>query len=160
MEIQHIEPFITATANVFDKLLGKKAEPQTPYILTNKELTSWDISGVIGLAGDSRGMIVVSLMKPLAYKITQCLVERKVNKIDEDVIDAIGELVNIIAGNAKKGLEKYRLVISLPSVIHGNNHSFSWPSKGGPIIGIPLKTEEGECLLSIGLENIIGQEAF
>ncbi|THB67203.1 MAG: hypothetical protein D6B26_01855 [Spirochaetaceae bacterium] len=36
--------------------------------------------------------------------------------ISDDAADAIGEVVNIIAGNAKKGLEQYVLTISLPAL--------------------------------------------
>jgi chemotaxis protein CheX len=77
-----------------------------------------------------------------------------VTENDEDVLDTIGELVNIIAGNAKKGLEQYRLVISLPTIVSGEGHQVAWPA-AIPIVGIPFALSAGKFMLAVGLENII-----
>ncbi len=156
MEIKHIEPFIEATANMFLDMLGMEAEYQTPYILDKKEKHGWDISGIIGIGGDSKGVVVISFESSLAKAITGTLTGNS-NPENEDVIDAVGELVNIIAGNAKKGLEQYHLNISLPSIVSGNNHEISWTSVT-PIVGIPFKVPQGGFQLSVGLENIIGEK--
>ncbi|HCM28315.1 MAG: hypothetical protein A2Z99_03570 [Treponema sp. GWB1_62_6] len=154
MDIAHIEPFIEATVGVFRDMLGMESQFLTPYLLGADLKHEWDISGIIGIAGDSKGVVVISFTAELAAEITSVLVGHKVASDDPDVIDAVGELVNIIAGNAKKGLEEFRLSISLPSIIRGSNHQISWQSDV-PIVGIPFRTASGKFHLSVGLENII-----
>jgi len=154
MEIGHIEPFIDATVGMFKTMLNMDCEYLTPYLLNRDTKHDWDISGIIGIAGDSKGVVVISFSEELAIEATSRLVGRKVTADDPDVIDAVGELVNIVAGNAKKGLEQYRLSISLPSIVRGFDHQVAWKSDI-PIVGIPFKASAGKFHLAVGLENII-----
>ncbi|MBN1525070.1 MAG: chemotaxis protein CheX [Spirochaetales bacterium] len=155
MDIKYINPFINATINVFEDFFKITPVVQKPYIVKNNEDHEWDVSAIIGIAGEARGAVVISFTETLAALLTSKLVNRPVSSINDDVIDTIGEVVNIIAGNAKKGLEEYRLMISLPSIIKGKNHQLAWPVRNLPIVGIPFKTSEGPFNLSVGLENII-----
>jgi len=154
MKIEHIEPFIEATVGMFKTMLGMDCEYMTPYLLDRDGQPDWDISGIIGIAGDSKGVVVISFTAELAAEATSKLVGKQVEEDDPDIVDVVGELVNIVAGNAKKGLEQYRLSISLPSIVRGPDHQIAWPSET-PIVGIPFKTETGRFHLSVGLENII-----
>ena len=154
MNINHIEPFIEATVGVFRELFGLEPEYLNPYLVQKDDRNEWDISGIIGIGGDSRGVVVVSLSGQLAAALTAKLVGGPVQLDDPDIVDAVGEIVNIIAGNAKKGLEQYRLEISLPTIVKGPDHRIAW-QQNVPIIGIPFKIPMGRFHLSIGLENII-----
>jgi len=154
MHIEHIEPFIEATVGLFRNMLSMEVEYLNPYLLNRESHHEWEVSGIIGIAGDAKGVVVISFSGELAAMLTSKLVNRQVEVDDPDVIDAVGELVNIIAGNAKKGLEQYRLSISLPSIISGLDHRISWQSEV-PIVGIPFKVAGGSFHLSVGLENVI-----
>lgn len=153
MEIKHIEPFIDATVNMFRDMLGLESEYRTPYIMDKNETHDWDISGIIGIGGDSKGVIVISFEAGLAKKITAMLTGSD-EASEDDIVDAVGELVNIVAGNAKKGLEQFHLNISLPSIVRGVDHEISWPSNT-PIVSIPFSLPQGRFQLSVGLENLI-----
>lgn len=155
MDIKYIYPFIDATKNVFKEFFQIEAEALNPYILKRNDNHNWEISAFIGIAGETKGAVVLSFTNHLAKYLTEILIGMKTIDNYDDVNDTIGEVVNIIAGNAKKGLENYRLSISLPSVIQGRNHQVVWPSKNIPIIGIPFKTGHGHFGLAVGLENII-----
>lgn len=154
MDIAHIEPFIDATVGMFREMLGMEPEYLTPYILPKDSNHGFDISGIIGIAGDSKGVVVISFNSELARFITSQLVGKEIGDDDPYIVDAVGELVNIVAGNAKKGLEEYRLNISLPSIVKGFDHRVAWPTET-PIVGIPFKLPQGRFHLSVGLENII-----
>ncbi len=154
MELAHVEPFIDATVGVFRDLFGEEPEYLNPYLLDRGDAQRWDISGIIGIAGDSKGVVVVSMTDALASALTSRLVGHVVEPQDPDVVDAVGEAVNIIAGNAKKGLEQYRLSISLPSIVRGSDHAIQWQSDI-PIVGIPFKIPSGRFHLAVGLERII-----
>ena len=74
-------------------------------------------------------------------------------EVDDDVLDAVGELTNIVAGGAKAELEEYQLAVSLPSVITGRNHEVHFPSNVQPIC-IPFDTDWGEMSLEVGLAEV------
>jgi hypothetical protein len=63
--------------------------------------------------------------------------------LPSEVLNTVGELTNIIAGNAKRDLEEYRINISLPGVIVGHAYEINWP-KGIPVITIPFTSEFGK----------------
>jgi len=155
MNIRYITPFIEAVTGAFDQLFELQPQALTPYLAKKEEILDWDISGIIGIAGEARGLVVLSFPSDLAQGLASMLTGSTKTSMDEDVTDTVGELVNIIAGNAKKGLEEFRLLISLPSIVQGSHHQVTWPSGPIPIITIPFSTTRGHFSLSVGLENII-----
>ncbi len=153
---QYIEPFVRVCESVFQSFLNFTISVGRPYLCDSSSTNDWDISGIIGLTGEARGAVVLSMKESLALNITSLLSGNSKSKVDEEVIDAVGELVNIIAGNAKKGLEEtFRLVISLPTIVHGNNHTIAWPIEKTRIICIPcsIPKEGAEFCLSVAIET-------
>jgi len=116
----------------------------------------WDISAIIGLTGEARGAVVISMKQDLAIKLTTILTGNDYNSLDDDVIDAIGELINIIAGNVKQELEEaFRLVISLPTIVRGKEHSINWTDNQTRVICIPFTASKKESFtLSVALEAV------
>lgn len=155
MDTKYIEPFVEATIKIFEEFYKETPEMKNPFLFNKSEDLGWDLSAVIGIAGETKGVITISFSKKMVTELTERLVGYKVEDIDDDVIDSTGEVVNIIAGNAKKGLEQFRLVISLPSIVRGEGHQISWPSNSMPIITIPFSISLGTFHVSVGLENII-----
>jgi chemotaxis protein CheX len=153
---QYIQPFIEVCKNVFKEFVGCELTADRPYFVGPDTINEWDISAIIGLTGEARGAVVISLKKELALRLTDLLTGSKHPDLDDDVVDAIGEIVNIIAGNAKKGLEEvFHLVISLPTIIKGNRHSIKWPANQAQIICIPFTIFEKESFfLSVAIESV------
>ncbi len=119
MDIEHMQPFIQETIHTFEVMLGVKPEPRD---LETKESTdsTYDISAIIGITGSGAGGIVLSFPEDVACKVVSRMLGEEVTELNQDVSDGIGELVNIITGNAKRGLVKYGfqdLSLSLPSVV-------------------------------------------
>jgi chemotaxis protein CheX len=155
---QYIQPFIDVCKNVFKEFVGAELSVDRPYFAEQTAVSEWDISAVIGLTGEARGAVVISMKQSLVLRLTDMLTSTTHTKIDEEVVDAIGEIINIIAGNAKKGLEEsFRLVISLPTIIEGKGHSIKWPNAQARIICIPCKIFENEIFtLSVAIESTKG----
>jgi chemotaxis protein CheX len=155
---QYIQPFIDVCENVFKEFVGAELKTDRPFFAAKDTVNEWDISAVIGLTGEARGAVVISMKQGLAMKLTDILTRSKHTKLDDEVVDAIGEIVNIIAGNAKKGLEAaFRLVISLPTIIEGKEHSVKWPNSQTRIICIPFTVFDTETFcLSVAIESVKG----
>jgi chemotaxis protein CheX len=153
---QYIQPFIEVSKNTFKNFVGAELSVGRPYFLQNSAVNEEDISAIIGLSGEARGAVVIGMKDALAIKLTDILTGEKHGAVDDEVIDAIGEIVNIIAGNAKKGLEEsFRLIISLPSIVKGRGHQIKWPGDQARIICIPFTIFETESFtLSVAIESV------
>ncbi len=155
MNVKYINPFIGATKNVFENFLMSPATPGKPYVFDkSQENGSWEISGIIGLAGEIIGVVIISFPKILALKLVSILEQKNVTIMDDSVVDMVGEIINIIAGNAKKDLEQHQIAISLPTVVRGPKHSFPNLS-GSPMVAIPFTCAQGEFNLLVSMKNLI-----
>ncbi|MCL2026237.1 MAG: chemotaxis protein CheX, partial [Leptospirales bacterium] len=137
---KYVSPFIATCEDVFREFVGTPLAAERPYLSDRDAEHEWEISAIISFTGEAKGMVVISMKKEPALKITNILTGKNHTDIDKEVVDAIGEIVNIIAGNSKKGLEEtFRLVISLPVIIKGTNHKVTWPEESTRIVSVPFK---------------------
>jgi chemotaxis protein CheX len=157
---KYIQPFVEVCENVFRDFIGSELVTERPHFADKNDPHDWDISAIIGLTGEARGAVVISMKKELALRLTDILTGSAHADVDDEVIDAIGEIINIIAGNAKRGLEEsFRLVISLPTIVRGHAHTIMWPSDQARIICIPFRIFETETFfLSVAIESSNGAQ--
>jgi len=150
----YVEPFVEVTVSTFKEFVGVEVSPRHPHFLDPDKAFEWDISAVIGLSGAVKGAVIVSMKSELAIKLTDILTGAGHTELDADVIDAIGEVNNIIAGNIKPKVPNGdRIVISIPTIIRGKEHSIAWPSKQTRILCIPHKAFENDIFhLMVAIE--------
>jgi len=144
MDVKIINPFLTAALNLFENMFGLVATPGAPYVLGDENNHRWEISGILGITGDYQGLVGFRLPKLLADKMleksgvkTKTEAERQ-----ETVYEMIGEMTNIIAGNAASAINHSTIDISPPVVVMGENHHIAWP-KSIPVVAIPFTTASG-----------------
>jgi chemotaxis protein CheX len=153
MKAEYINPFVNATIEAFDKMLGCEVHRGALTLKTGPH-TSFEISGVIGLSGNAIGTVVLSFSKELALKAAGTLLMTEMTEITGDVVDAVGELTNMVAGSAKSKLEELQLSISLPNVVTGAGHEIRFPSEVTPIC-IPFDSEWGPLTVEVGLAPVV-----
>ena len=139
MDVQIVNPFIAATVNALEMMAGIKATRGTPFI--KGEFNAFaDISGIIGLAGEIKGAVVLSFPSNLARRIFEAMTGESVPEGDPSIADVVGELANMVAGGAKGALSErgmgYR--ISVPTVVTGKDHFVSYKSDG-PCLVVPFQ---------------------
>ena len=150
MIAEHINPFLTSLANTMQTMLGCSLQ-RGKLMLKSDHVTMHDYSGVIGLTGKAVGTVVVSLSKEMAIKATCKLLEAEESEITpEDIIDAVGELANVVAGGAKAQLEEYEMSVSLPTVITGQGHQVMFPSEVTPLVA-PYESAWGPLTLEFSM---------
>ena len=71
--------------------------------------------------------------------------------MDDTCTDAIGEIANMVAGNAKTDFPSNNNSISVPSVVVGK-HKVSYPS-GIPIVSIPCTVEKGQLVVEVAIKE-------
>lgn len=149
MDIKYINPFIKAVQNVFKTMIDVPLKLGKPY-LKKERLPAHEISAIIGLSGGVSGCAVINMSKNIAFELVAALIGDEVTELDDDCTDAIGEIANMIAGNAKTDFPGEGHSISVPSVIIGQ-HLVSYPT-GLPIIAIPCETDSGQFVIEIAIK--------
>ncbi|MDW8002786.1 MAG: chemotaxis protein CheX [Deltaproteobacteria bacterium] len=138
MNVKYMNPFIIATQVVFKTMLGIDIKMGKPELKSSRK-TSGDVTGIMGLAGDERGTLCVSFRKEGALHVYNTLMGENRSEINEDVVDAIGELTNIISGQARKEFEKnnINLKAAIPMVVVGRDVEMNFITSL-PIVSIPF----------------------
>ena len=150
MDVKYINPFVNAVKNLFNTMINVPFKLGKPS-LKKGNLPEHEISGIIGLSGTVSGCVVINLSKDIALQLVSALIGDEVTELDDDCTDAIGEIANMIAGNAKTDFPSAGTSISVPSVVVGK-HKVSYPS-GLPIICIPCITEKGQMVIEVALKE-------
>ena len=153
MDVQYINPFIESTIHVLKTMSFITAKVGKPY-LKKDEVARGDVSGIIGLAGDVKGSISVSFKEACILPIVSNMFGEKLAELNDEVKDAVGEISNMISGQARQKLERIgrNLKAAIPIVIMGRNHTISHITKD-KIIAIPFSTDSGEFTIEVSFEE-------
>ena len=153
MKADMINPFITATINVFETMANIVPKKGEIYVKQDDKMT-YDISGVIGVAGKMQGFIVLSFPDTLVLELVSNFLGEKKTHMSRDVIDAVGEFVNMIAGSSKRVFAEQGMKynIGIPSVITGKNHIINRPSNV-VCIGVKFFVGEQHFVLEVALKS-------
>jgi chemotaxis protein CheX len=147
---EHVNPFILSNMETFTKMVGMEAKPGKPILKADARL-DYDISGIIGLSGKVIGTVALSFPQATALAVCNKFMSADLKEMNAEILDAVGELINIVAGNAKKGLTEFAIEISLPSVIVGKNHRIVEP-KGSVGFIIPFSSALGNFHMAVSLK--------
>ena len=116
-----------ATAEVFSTMLGMEAVAQEAFRQSSKPEPADGVVTLIGLAGSWVGTGSICCAPAMALKICGKLLMSEFAAVDQEVLDAMGEVTNMIIGNFKNLLEEVvgPLGMSIPVVIFGHNFTAS-----------------------------------
>lgn len=142
MDTTYVTAFISATQKVFNTMLQLSVTFGKP-VVTQGVPSKFDVSGVIGMSGDITGAVVLSFPTETALGVVKAFTGESVSTDNEDFSDAIGELANMVSGNAKSKFDGKSVSISCPCVIIGSDHKIQQPSESN-CISIPCNCACGE----------------
>lgn len=114
----------TATHDVFATMLSTEVE--SGAALTERSIAAAPTSGLVslvGLAGNWSGTGSLACTGALACKLASAFLMAEYDSINDEVLDAVGEISNMIIGNVKTILEEKGgpMGLSTPTVIFGRN---------------------------------------
>ncbi|MFQ5500176.1 MAG: chemotaxis protein CheX [Candidatus Zixiibacteriota bacterium] len=124
IKLETVEPFIDGTVDVIKKMTDQDVTRQDLY-LKRSYYMSGDISGVMRLSGDTEGVVAIAFRKDLASSLVARMVSCDESELSiDDIMDGIGEIINIISGTARTALSENgsSFDISLPAVVTGYGH--------------------------------------
>lgn len=157
MDVKFINPFIYGTIDVMEKMAFIKPVPGKPYAKVN-DTACGDISGIIGMTGDATGSLALSFKEACIIGIVGKMLGETYTELNRPILDAVGELTNMISGASRKLMEKDDLKVfaAIPTIVFGRAHSVRHVIKG-PSIVLPFQTEYGEFVIDVCLKSSITQ---
>lgn len=152
MDVKLVNPFINATINVLETMAFVNVNAGKPY-LKKDNVAVGDVSGVLGLTGVANGTIAVTFQEECILAVVSNMFGETMTELNSEIADAVGELTNMISGQARRELEEMGKVFraAIPSVVTGRNHSVSHYTKG-PKIAIPFSTDDGGFTIEVCFE--------
>jgi chemotaxis protein CheX len=152
MDASYLNPFLKATNDTLTKMLSVTPEMDKPILKRANEAHYYDVSGVITISGEVQGTISISFEKLTALKVATKMRGESLKIIGPQLMDAIGEIANIIAGSAKQYLTQTKITISLPNVVIGRIPDLAPPVAEQKII-VPFKCELGVFAVEVALKT-------
>ncbi|MEJ6949829.1 chemotaxis protein CheX [Natronospora cellulosivora (SeqCode)] len=150
MNVEYINPVYQATYQVFERMFqidvvqGKlKVEED---IIPTKE-----INAIIGVSGELNGTILFSFSTKMVLEMVEEMAGMEIKEVDKFAASAIGELANIISGNAMSvyAEEGYECDIIPPQINMGKTRTYSTATDKALVI--PLTTDYGEFELYLSI---------
>lgn len=150
LRAEYVNPFLESVYSLCTTMLSSKVKRGQPG-LSDGSKRAREVMALIGLSGAVRGTIGLSIPETTAMAMSGRLLMTEVAAMDETVSDAISELVNIIAGNAKAKLSEQvgvTLDLTLPTVISGDEYRVYSPSKA-IWLEVPFSSDLGDFSLRV-----------
>ncbi|MEG6523561.1 chemotaxis protein CheX [Desulfotomaculum sp. 1211_IL3151] len=152
MKAEYVNSFYQATNDVLALMLDITTERGMPRLLEDM-VSSKDASVILGIIGDVKGTVLFSFPKDMTLEMVKIMSGMEMDEIDSFVSSAIGEVANIIGGNAITMLSanNYHCDIATPQVIVGEYKSLSLGNEKALLL--PLKTPIGEFSIALFLKE-------
>jgi chemotaxis protein CheX len=117
------EAICRATVQVFATMLNMEIEPGAAIFEPDFPGHFDGVVSFVGMAGEWLGTGGLSCSPSFARRIAACFLMMDFPSVDDDVLDAIGELTNIIIGNVKGTIEQSvgPMALSTPTCIVGQD---------------------------------------
>ena len=149
--VDFINPLLDAVLNVLSTMAGVEVKPASPYV-NRSGTAAGDITGQINIQGFARGVIALSLSKSVILKIVNNMLFENYTEINDDIADAVGELTNMISGQARSSLSEKGMTFqaSTPWVVMGKGKPLDH-IPAAPILSIPFTSDDGDLVVEISL---------
>jgi chemotaxis protein CheX len=140
MDASIVAAFSQAAINTFKDMFGLEAVESGSRELDASKKHGWDLTGLLGLAGQAQGVIAIRLTQSLAVGL---LADSGVAAGDDEErrqleSGLVGEVTNIIAGSAISAIHDLDIEIAPPVVVRGHNHMIDWPAIA-PVVALSYK---------------------
>lgn len=152
MNTEQINPFLEATCQVFRTML--QCEPEKKKLrLPIEQDHDLAHTAIIGLSGSIRGAVALSFPEDTAKNIGKRFVQ--IDELTkEEMMDALGEVANMVAGSAKARFEGHEISIGLPTVVSGQEYWLAHPKDSVTLV-VPYQSELGDFTLNVTLSTLV-----
>lgn len=151
-DVGFINPFLHAVVHVLQTMAHVDVKPSTPYLNDARKAVG-DVTGIIGVSGYSKGTMSITLEQDVILKIVNNMLFESYTEINDDICDAVGELTNMISGQARAQLSQVGMSFdaSTPTVSIGKGIEIDHV-QNAPVLAIPFTSEDGSFVVEVAFE--------
>ena len=151
MKNDMIAPFANATSETLKLLLDLDAIVAASQNEDKKEEKQDQIDVAIGITGDLTGEVLYRFPTETTLEIVKIMSGMEFTEIDEFVTSALGEIANIISGNAVTDLSRQEIVCDIlpPKVLEGEGAD----AETTYLFSTKLNTSIGDVEVKLQLKN-------
>ena len=99
MRAEYINPFLAPAKNVWQKMLGQELDLDE-YAMMSEQVATEDLMAIIRARGLVEGHVLYGFDIDTAKAVAGVMMEEEIEEFDEIGLSALGELANMISGNA------------------------------------------------------------
>jgi len=149
---EYVNPFLESASAVFKSILNVDLR-RGKLIIKESPEPSMDISIIIGVTGGVTGEVVYGMGMPMVQKIADILAPGlSPEQVKSEYKDIIGELANMITGNAMNlfASSGKSIDITTPTVVEGKDVTITMIKQ--TTLGINLYSPMGQLEMNIALK--------
>lgn len=150
LEEKLLSPFVDAVRNIVRTMAFTEAEPGKPEE-KRSPIACGVVTAACGLVGKThQGSFAITFEEGALLKIASKMLYTEIAELGQEAVDAVGEIANMISGNARRDLEERGcdLDMSIPVLITGRGHQITHRGHG-PVTQVPFQTEWGAFYLEV-----------
>ena len=149
MDVKLINPFLAAAMHVLKTMAEVDAKPGKPF-LKKDDVAIGDVSAIIGITGAAQGSMALIFTEECIKDIASNLLGVPFTELNHEVRDAVGELTNMICGDARRRLAEGGFVLQagIPTIVGGKGHSIRHIASG-PCLAVPFTTSQGSFMVEV-----------
>jgi chemotaxis protein CheX len=160
-DVNFINPFLNATVKVFKVQCFMELNPQKPRVKSAEEPALFgDVSGIISVSSETFvGNLAISMSEKTFVAVVKNMLGETVSGVTDRHVDLVGELANMILGQAKLELATlgYKIEMALPSCVWGKDHQIKHFGSGRCVV-LPFETPYGVICSEIMTQSTIAAE--
>ena len=158
MRADYVNPFYQATNDVLNNMLELTTE-RGELDVVEDIIPGKEANVNIGITGNLKGSVLFSFPKDMTLEIVRIMSGMELEELDSFVTSALGEVANIISGNAVTNLknQNYDCDIVPPQIFIGQSNSISMATDKALVL--PINTDIGVFDINISIKETEPKEA-
>lgn len=158
METRIVDALSASVQGALATMTMTAVERGTPSQAADSEMVG-EVTGIIGLAGpNSNGTLLLSFERATIFLMLENMLGEKFSELTSEVLDAIGEITNILCGDLKRRLAQhgYDIAMATPTVVQGVPVHIA--QRGRSSVCIPFTTSAGRFVIATDLSPSIQRQ--
>lgn len=157
MESKYVKPFIDATVKVLETMAFVKPAVGKTCVWDHEQAVS-EVMGIIGFTNEEeniKGFMSIGFTKESIIQIVSSMFGEEFGSMSEEVREAVGEIANMISGQARQGLSVMGIKLDggLPTIVTGKDLELNG-AEDKPIMMVNFEVEKGPIELGVCIEGL------
>jgi chemotaxis protein CheX len=149
MQATIINILIDAARHVLATLGGEEFTVEKPRLKTDPA-PSGEVTGVILLSGSVSGSAALSFQRGCVLQIVSRMLGEDLRELNRDIQDAVGEIVNMVSGQAAQKLADVSARIDVrPDAVVMGQGPLPGQTPGAAVVAVPLSGPLGRLTVEV-----------